>query len=130
MVERSGGAWNHAAFLGGVGAVGRVAVGLTPMKPTRLPGEAEKRAYWRKHLCWLGALLGLWFLMSYGCGILFVDWLDRFRLPGTNLKLGFWFAQQGSIYGFVALIAVYSAVMNRLDRELLSGTGGEGGEAS
>ncbi|MEL6311730.1 MAG: DUF4212 domain-containing protein, partial [Pseudomonadota bacterium] len=52
--------------------------------------------------------------VSYGCGILFVDQLNEFRLGGA--KLGFWFAQQGSIYVFVVLIAVYVVLMNKLDR--------------
>ena len=60
-------------------------------------------------------LLVIWFIVSYGCGILFVDELDRFRLGG--FKLGFWFAQQGSIYVFVVLIFVYVFLMNRLDRK-------------
>ena len=64
----------------------------------------------------VGALLAVWFLVSYGCGILFVDELNRVRIPGTGFKLGFWFAQQGSIYVFVALIFVYVWRMNRLDR--------------
>lgn len=98
--------------------------------PNNLPSEAARRTYWRKNLTWLGGLLGAWFLMSFGCGILLSDFLDRFRLPGTNMKLGFWFAQQGSIYGFVILIAVYAAVMNRLDRELLAGTSAQGKEES
>ncbi len=59
-------------------------------------------------------LLAIWFAVSYGWGILFVDQLDRFRIGG--FKLGFWFAQQGSIYVFVALIFVYVFLMNRLDR--------------
>jgi putative solute:sodium symporter small subunit len=95
-----------------------------------LPSEDAKRLYWRKNLSCLGALLLVWFLASYGCGVLFVDFLDRFRLPGTNLKLGFWFAQQGSIYIFIILIAIYAAVMNRLDRSLLEGTSGQGDEES
>ena len=60
-------------------------------------------------------LLTIWFLVSYGCGILFVDQLDAIRLRG--FKLGFWFAQQGSIFVFVLLIFVYVKLMNRLDRE-------------
>ena len=80
--------------------------------------EARAR-YWRKNLTWLGGLLAVWFLVSYGCGILWVDQLDRVKIPGTGFKLGFWFAQQGSIYVFVGLIVVYVFVMNRLDRELL-----------
>jgi putative solute:sodium symporter small subunit len=81
------------------------------------PGDRAR--YWRKNLTWLGGLLAVWFLVSYGCGILWVDRLDQVRIPGTGFKLGFWFAQQGSIYVFVVLITVYVLVMNRLDRELL-----------
>lgn len=75
--------------------------------------KAEK--YWKKNLTYLTALLVIWFLVSFGAGILFVDWLDQFRVAG--FKLGFWFAQQGSIYVFVVLIFVYVYLMNRLDRE-------------
>ncbi len=89
---------------------------------SQLPSEEAKRNYWRANLRWLGILLGIWFIISYGCGILFVDFLDRFKLPGTDVNLGFWFAQQGSIFVFVILIAVYARVMNKLDRELLVGT--------
>ena len=74
-----------------------------------------RRQYWRKNLQYLGLLLGVWFLVSYGFGILFVEQLDRIRLGG--FKLGFWFAQQGSIYVFVALIFLYVFLMNRLDRK-------------
>ena len=73
-----------------------------------------RRAYWRANLRYLLVLLSIWFAVSYGCGILFVDQLDRIRIGG--FKLGFWFAQQGSIYAFVALIFVYVLLMNRLDR--------------
>jgi putative solute:sodium symporter small subunit len=62
-------------------------------------------------------LLSIWFIVSYGCGILFVEQLNAYRLPGTGFKLGFWFAQQGSIYVFVVLIFVYVRLMNRLDEE-------------
>ena len=82
-----------------------------------------RRAYWKATLTWLGILLSVWFLVSYGCGILWVDALDKIRIPGTGFKLGFWFAQQGSIYVFVVLIAVYVVVMNRLDRQLLKEKG-------
>ena len=74
-----------------------------------------RRQYWRKNLQYLGLLLSVWFLVSYGFGILFVESLDRIRLGG--FKLGFWFAQQGSIYVFVVLIFVYVFLMNRLDRK-------------
>ena len=80
-------------------------------------GEARRAEYWRRNLRILAALLSVWFLASYGCGILFADVLNRFRIPGSGFKLGFWFAQQGSIYVFVLLIFVYVRLMNRLDAE-------------
>jgi putative solute:sodium symporter small subunit len=70
--------------------------------------------YWRKNLQYVATLLAIWFAVSYGCGILLADWLDQYHVGG--FKLGFWFAQQGSIYVFVILIAVYVMLMNRLDR--------------
>jgi len=72
------------------------------------------RAYWRRNLTYLAILLSIWFIASFGAGILFVDWLDQFRIGG--FKLGFWFAQQGSILTFVVLIFVYVRLMNKLDR--------------
>jgi putative solute:sodium symporter small subunit len=72
-------------------------------------------AYWKINLRYLAILLTIWFLVSFGAGILFVDWLDT--IPFFGFKLGFWFAQQGSIYVFVILIFVYVVLMNRLDRE-------------
>ena len=79
--------------------------------------DRTPRAYWRAHLRILLALLVVWFVVSYGFGILWVDVLDRVRIPGTGFPLGFWFAQQGSIYVFVALIFVYVWRVNRLDAE-------------
>jgi putative solute:sodium symporter small subunit len=75
--------------------------------------NAPMDPYWKKNLTYLAVLLGIWFLVSFGAGILFVDWLDQFQFFG--FKLGFWFAQQGSIYAFVVLIFVYVVLMNRLD---------------
>ncbi len=72
-------------------------------------------AYWHKNLKYLLILLCIWFLVSYGAGIFLVDELNAIRLGG--FKLGFWFAQQGSIYVFVILIFVYVRLMNKLDRE-------------
>jgi putative solute:sodium symporter small subunit len=72
--------------------------------------------YWRANLRYLGILLGIWFAVSYGAGILFAERLNAMRIPGTGFPLGFWFAQQGSIYAFVVLIFVYVVLMNRLDR--------------
>jgi putative solute:sodium symporter small subunit len=75
----------------------------------------DKRAtYWKKNLQYVGMLLGVWFIVSYGCAILFVDQLDKIKIGG--FRLGFWFAQQGSIYVFVALIFIYVYLMNRLDK--------------
>lgn len=91
------------------------------MEKPDLPTEEEKQRYWKKNLTWLGGLLFGWFVVSYGCGILFVEQLDKIRIPGTGFKLGFWFAQQGSIYAFLIIIAIYVKVMNGLDRELLHG---------
>lgn len=81
-----------------------------------LTDDKEKAAaYWRENIRYLAILLAIWFLASYGAGILFKPQLDAFRLGG--FKLGFWFAQQGSIYVFVVLIFVYVWLMNRLDKK-------------
>ena len=71
--------------------------------------------YWKTNLKYLVILLLIWFAASFGCGILFVDELDNISIAG--FKLGFWFAQQGSIYVFVLLIFVYVFLMNRLDKK-------------
>ncbi len=71
--------------------------------------------YWRANLRLMGVLLVIWFAVSFGAGVLLVDWLDQFQFFG--FKLGFWFAQQGSIYAFVALVFVYVVQMNRLDHK-------------
>ena len=84
---------------------------MTPPDPQT---TATRKAYWRANLRLMAWLLAIWFAVSYGCGILFVDQLDQFRFGG--FKLGFWFAQQGSIYVFVVLIFVYVRGMNRIDR--------------
>ena len=77
--------------------------------------DQKARKYWKKNLQYLSLLLGIWFLVSYGFGILLKDQLNEIPLGG--FKLGFWFAQQGSIYVFVILIFVYVWLMNRLDKE-------------
>ena len=71
--------------------------------------------YWKKNLRYLLILLTIWFSVSYGCGILFADSLNNIKLGG--FPLGFWFAQQGSIYIFCLLIFVYVYLMNKLDKE-------------
>ncbi|MEM9983411.1 MAG: DUF4212 domain-containing protein [Bacteroidota bacterium] len=77
--------------------------------------KAKMQAYWKKNISYLLSLLSVWFLVSYVFGILLVEPLDQIRLGG--FKLGFWFAQQGSIYTFVILIFVYVRLMNNLDKE-------------
>ncbi len=72
-------------------------------------------AYWRTNLRYVAILLTIWFAVSFGASVLLVDVLDKIEFFG--FKLGFWFAQQGSIYTFVVLIFVYARLMNRLDRE-------------
>lgn len=75
----------------------------------------DLKKYWKENLGYLVILLAVWFLVSYGAGILFVNQLNEIRLGG--FKLGFWFAQQGSIYVFLILIVVYVRLMNNLDKK-------------
>ena len=82
--------------------------GLTPERRT---------AYWARNVRLLTGLLLVWASVSFGAGILLHRWLDQWMLPGSGFPLGFWFAQQGSILVFVALVFVYARRMNRLDRE-------------
>ena len=72
--------------------------------------------YWKTNIKILICLLLIWFLVSFGFGILLSDWLDQFRIGG--FKLGFWFAQQGSIYVFIILIFTYVYLMERLDKKV------------
>ena len=72
-------------------------------------------AYWKANLKYLTILLATWFVVSFGFGILLADELNSIKIGG--FKLGFWFAQQGSIYVFVVLIFVYVKLMNRLDKK-------------
>ena len=76
--------------------------------------RGDRKGYWRATLKLTLSLLVIWFLVSYGAGILFQEYLDQFSIGGA--PLGFWFAQQGSIYVFVILIFVYCFAMNRLER--------------
>jgi len=77
--------------------------------------KRDPAAYWRANLGLMAKLLTVWFVTSYGLGILFVEPLNRFHLGG--FPLGFWFAQQGSIYVFVVLILIYARRMDQLDKE-------------
>jgi len=77
--------------------------------------QKEKlKKYWRQNLKYLIILLSIWFIVSFGFGILLADQLNQIRFGG--FKLGFWFAQQGSIYAFIILIFVYVRLMNKLDK--------------
>ncbi|WP_339859696.1 DUF4212 domain-containing protein [Pseudohongiella acticola] len=75
--------------------------------------DKHARAYWKANVRILTILMSVWFFISFVCGILLADFLDNFRFAG--FKLGFWIAQQGSIYVFVILILVYLVWMDRLD---------------
>ena len=77
--------------------------------------QKDLKKYWRTNLKYLGILLTFWFLVSYVMGIVLVDELNTFKLGG--FKLGFWFAQQGSIYFFVLIIIIYIGLMNKLDKK-------------
>ena len=77
--------------------------------------EKNLKRYWKTNLSYLAILLSVWFLVSFLFGIVWVEELNTIRLGG--FKLGFWFAQQGSIYAFVIIILIYIRLMNRLDRK-------------
>ena len=80
-----------------------------------MASSENQRSYWRKNLQYLSILLGIWFVTSFLCSIVFVEQLDKIQIGG--LRLGFFFAQQGSIWIFVVLIFVYAWLMNRLDNK-------------
>ncbi|MCK9297185.1 MAG: DUF4212 domain-containing protein [Desulfobulbaceae bacterium] len=71
--------------------------------------------YWRKNLSVMVVLLSIWAIVSYGFGIIFVEQLNAIKIAG--FPLGFWFAQQGAIYIFVALIFIYYFIMKKIDEE-------------
>ena len=79
------------------------------------PQNSKVKVYWKKNIRIVLSLLAVWFFVSFGMGILLVDVLDNFRIFG--FKLGFWMAQQGSIFCFVILIFVYVYRMNKLDHQ-------------
>jgi putative solute:sodium symporter small subunit len=74
----------------------------------------KNNIYWKKNIRYITILLSQWFIISFGCGILFVEELNTITIGG--FKLGFWFAQQGSIFGFVGIIFTYIFLMNKLDK--------------
>jgi len=92
--------------------------GSRPNESLSDPGVVARYSeYWRRNLRYMLILLSVWFVVSFGFGILLRGPLDAVTIPGTGFPLGFWFAQQGSIYVFVVLIFVYVRLMNGLDRE-------------
>ena len=78
-------------------------------------GSDAESAYWQTNVKLMIKLLCIWFVVSFGCGIILVDFLNQFQIGGY--KLGFWFAQQGSMYCFVALVFYYAKRMAALDRQ-------------
>lgn len=76
---------------------------------------ANERAYWKENIRLLISIMAIWFIASFGAGILFREFLDQFSLGGY--PLGFWFAQQGSIYIFIALIFYYTIKMKKIERK-------------
>ncbi len=88
---------------------------------SRSSQPADARQYWAANLRLIASMLFIWFVVSYGAGILFRGFLDQFSIGGA--PLGFWFAQQGSIYVFVALIFSYCFAVRRLERRYGIGQG-------
>ena len=112
---------NPAGWGGTVGRTYRVSLGLRNgsgmiqhPRVQRSDGSHRSRGYWRANLRLIGVLLSVWAVVSLGFGVLLVEPLNRITLG--SLPLGFWFAQQGSIYVFVVLIFVYAWRMDTLDR--------------
>ncbi len=77
--------------------------------------SANESAYWSQNIRLLWTLMTIWFVVSFGAGIIFRDFLDRFALGGY--PLGFWFAQQGAIYFFILLIVFYCIRMKQIERQ-------------
>ena len=78
--------------------------------------SGDPHGHFRANVKCIVVLLGIWAFAAFGLGILLAPWLNQWRLPGTTFPLGFWFAQQGSIYIFVLLILVYVRAMRHIDR--------------
>lgn len=85
------------------------------MSEDEVETTAAEQAYWSENIRLLVTLMAIWFAVSFGAGILFRDFLDQFSLGGY--PLGFWFAQQGSIYVFVILIFYYTSKMKKIERK-------------
>ena len=81
--------------------------------------SSNSKRYWLANLRVVSVLMTIWFLVAYGASILGIEWLNQFKIG--QLGLGFWMAQQGSIYVFVVLVLVYAIWMDRLDRKFSEG---------
>lgn len=88
----------------------------TPHPSANRNRQKTYNSYWNKNLKIMSLLLFCWFFFSLGCGVLWVDFLNQWTIPGTGFKLGFWFAQQGSIIAFVLIVLIYAILMNRVDK--------------
>lgn len=77
--------------------------------------ESVEAAYWKENVRLLVVCIAVWAFVSFGCGILLVEWLNQIKIGGY--PLGFWFAQQGSIFCFLAIIFFYAYKMNKLDKK-------------
>lgn len=80
-----------------------------------MSSKENREAYWKANLRLMGILLAIWFFVSFVCGILLVEQLNTIQFAG--FKLGFWMAQQGSMYVFLILIFIYAKKMNTLDKK-------------
>ena len=87
-----------------------------PRSPKDPRIQASLRRYWRANITLMSVLLVCWAAVGLGCGILFADTLNQYKVFG-GFPLGFWFAQQGSIIGFVLIVFIYAIAMNRLDKK-------------
>lgn len=83
--------------------------------------KAARERYWKANLKCVGVLLTIWFVVSFGCGILFRDWLDANAPSIGSAPFGFWMAQQGSIICFVLILVAYAVMMNRIEDQFQSG---------
>ncbi|WP_379552567.1 DUF4212 domain-containing protein [Qipengyuania sp. DGS5-3] len=88
---------------------------INPPEDTGTETNAAEGAYWRENIRLLCTLMTIWFACSFGAGILIRDWLDQFSIGGY--PLGFWFAQQGAVYIFIALIFFYVIRMKQIERK-------------
>ena len=88
----------------------------TPNPSSESNKQKKYNCYWNKNLKIMSLLLFCWFFFSLGCGVLWVDFLNQWTMLQTGFKLGFWFAQQGSILAFVIIVFIYALLMNRIDK--------------